>query len=149
MRTFGFAHARRGVPTMLRSGIVVTVIAALTILAPIASASSHKALHLAKSCDAFPICVVTASNMKKIPVGTEIVYADTSIFPNALQPTIKGRHGTSSGVCDLSAIYAGTGPGTCRFSGGTGSLSNFRAELTVTFDGVLWYWDGTLCHGDD
>ncbi len=119
------------------------------MLAPTASASSHKAFHLAKNCDAFPTCVVTASNYKKIPVGTEIIYSDASVSPNALLPTIHGRHGTSSGVCDLTAIFAGTGPGVCVFGDGTGSLTSFTAVLDVTFDGTLWYWDGSTGHRDD
>jgi hypothetical protein len=121
--------------------VIAATIAALSMLVPTASASSHKAFHLAKTCEAYPTCVVTASNDKKIPVGTEITYSDQSVAPNALLPTIHGRHGTSSGVCDLTAIFANTGPGLCVFGEGTGSLTGFRVELLVTFDGTLWYWD--------
>jgi hypothetical protein len=149
MRTVGLAQRHRRGSRVGTTFVVVTMIAVLTILAPTASASSRKAFHLAKTCDAFPVCVVTASSFNKVPVGTEIAYADASVFPNALLPTIWGRHGTASGVCDLSAIFAGTGPGTCVFSSGTGSLSSFRAELSVTFDGHVWSWDGTYNHSGD
>ena len=126
--------------------VIGAMIAALTALSPTASAASQKAFHLAKNCDGFPTCVVTASNYKKIPVGTEIKYSDASVPPSALLPTVHGKHGTTSGVCDLTAIFAGTGPGTCVFSSGAGSLTSFTATLAVTFDGTLWYWDGTSSH---
>ena len=129
--------------------IIGATIAALTALSPTASAASQKAFHLAKNCDAFPTCVVTASNYKKIPVGTEITYSDAGVAPSGLLPTVHGRHGTTSGICDLTAIFTGTGPGTCVFSSGTGSLTSFTATLAVTFDGTLWYWDGTSGHGGD
>jgi hypothetical protein len=127
---------------------MVATIAVLAMLAPTASASSHKQheFHLAKTCDAFPICVVTASSYRKIPVGTEISYADTSVYPSAMIPTINAPDGSATGLCDLSPIVAGTGSGTCVFHGGGGSLKHFRIELTVTFDGSLWYWDGTFHH---
>lgn len=127
--------------------VVAATVAAFTILAPSASASSprHNGFHLEKQCDAFPTCVVTASNDRAIPVGTTITYADTSVFPTALIPTINAPHGSATGLCDLSAVNAGTGPGTCVFKGGHGSLKHFRIEIDVTFDGVLWYWDGSFC----
>lgn len=128
--------------------VVAATISLLTLLAPTAFADSHgrKTFHLAKNCDTFPICVVTASSDRRIPVGTEITYADTSVFPNALIPTVHGKGGSATGLCDLSAINAGTGPGTCVFDGGTGSLKHFRIDLAVTFDGTLWYWDGPIRH---
>ena len=86
-------HRTRSIWRLL---IIGATIAALTALSPTASAASQKAFHLAKNCDAFPTCVVTASNYKKIPVGTEITYSDTSVFPNALVPTIHGKHGTTT-----------------------------------------------------
>ena len=134
---------KRRMRSLRRLLVIGATIAALTALSPTASAASQKAFHLAKTCDAFPTCVVTASNYKKIPVGTEITYSDAGVAPSGLLPTIHGRHGTASGVCDLTAIFAGTGPGTCVFSSGTGSLTSFTATLAVTFDGTLWYWDGT------
>lgn len=138
----------RGVRSLL---LVAATIAAFTVLAPTATASPHagKAFHLAKSCDAFPTCIVTASSDKHIKVGTTITYADTSVFPTALIPTINAKHGSATGLCDLSAINAGTGPGTCVFTGGTKSLKHFKIELTVTFDGTLWYWDGTFRRGHE
>ena len=124
--------------------VIAAMVAALAIAAPTASEGSQKVLHLAKTCGASfpPICVVTASNYNKVPVGTEIRYSDASVPPSSLLPTIHGRHGTTSGTCDITAIFAGTGPGTCVFSGGTGSLTSFTTELSVTFDGTTWYWDG-------
>jgi hypothetical protein len=149
MQLIRATERRRPMPSLRRFLVVAVTISAMAVVAPTASAASQKAFHLAKNCDAFPTCIVTASNDKKIPVGTEIIYSAASVFPSGLLPTIHGRHGTTSGTCDLTAINAGTGPGRCVFSSGTGSLTSFTAELSVTFDGTLWYWDGTSGHGGD
>jgi hypothetical protein len=149
MRPIHATERRRPMPYLRRVLVVAITISVMAVAAPTASAASQKAFHLAKNCDAFPTCIVTASNYGKIPVGTEIRYSAASVFPSGLLPTIHGRHGTTSGTCDLTAINAGTGPGRCVFSSGTGSLTSFTAELSVTFDGTLWYWDGTSGHGGD
>jgi hypothetical protein len=140
---------RRTTPSVQPLLVVAIIIAAMATVTPTAFAASRKAFHLAKDCDAFPTCIVTASNYAKIPVGTEITYSGASVFPGEMLPTIHGRHGTASGTCDLTKINAGTGPGRCVFSSGTGSLTSFTADLSVTFDGRLWYWDGTSGHGGD
>jgi len=146
MHSFRATDAQRRMSSARRLAVVAATIAALSALSPTAFAASEKAFHLAKNCDAFPTCVVTASDYKKIPVGTEITYSDASVVPSGLLPTVHSSHGTTSGACDLTAIFAGTGPGTCIFSSGTGSLTSFTATLAVTFDGTLWYWDGTFSH---
>ncbi len=94
-------------------------------------------------------CTVTASNDKKIPAGTEITYADSSVWPTALVPTIHVQGGTATGLCDLSPIDAGTGPGKCVFTGGTGSLRHFRitVDVTTTDEFNPWFWDGTFDDG--
>jgi hypothetical protein len=147
MRLIRATERRRPIPSLRPFLVVAVIISAMVVVAPTASASSRKAFHLAKNCDTFPTCIVTASNYKKIPVGTEITYSPASVPPSRLLPTVHGRHGTTSGTCDLTAINAGTGPGRCVFSSGTGSLTSFTASLSVTFDGRLWYWDGTYGHG--
>ena len=121
------------------------MIAAFTVLAPTAAASTHKdkAFHLEKVCAGFS-CTVTSSTYKRIPAGTVISYSGDT--PDALVATITVKHGTTTGHCDISAIFAGSGPGKCVFSTGTGSLKHFRISLVVTFDGTVWFWDGTLRH---
>jgi hypothetical protein len=123
--------------------VVVGLIAAFTVLAPTASASSHRNrdFHLEKVCSGFT-CTVTASSDRRIPAGTIISYAGDS--PAALAATINVKHGAITGRCDISAVFGGTGPGTCAFAGGTGSLRDFRITLDVTFDGTVWFWDGTF-----
>lgn len=131
--------------------VAAGMMAAFTVLAPTAAASSHKdrTFHLAKVCgDAG--CTVTSSTYRKIGVGTLITYAGDSA--DALVATVHAKHGTATGHCDISAVFAGTGPGTCVFArgNGTGSLKHFRITLAVTFDGTTWFWDGTFrrphCH---
>ena len=123
--------------------IAVALVSAFTILAPTAAASSHRdrAFHLEKVCSGFT-CTVTESSYRRIPAGTIISYVGDS--PAALEATIAVKHGSVTGHCDISPIFAGTGPGTCIFAGGTGSLRHFRITLTVTFDGAVWFWDGTF-----
>ena len=58
-------------PSVRRLLVVAATIGALTMLAPMASASSQKAFHLTKVCDDTG-CTVTSSSYKAIPPGTRI-----------------------------------------------------------------------------
>ena len=137
-------HRRmRSLRTLL---VVAGTFAALTVLAPTISASQEhhgRMFHLEKVCDATG-CTVTESTYEPISEGTRITYEGTP--PNALVATVHAKHGTAVGNCDISAVFAGTGPGTCIFQGGTGSLTPFRITLAVTFDGATWFWDGEFHH---
>ena len=128
--------------------IVVATLAALTVLAPTASASSDKdgAFHLAKVCNAAgDTCVVTVSNSRSIPVGTTITYVGASF--DALVATIHADHGTATGTCNIQPVIDGTGPGRCTFDGGTGSLRHLHLTVAVTtIDFETWFWDGTPCN---
>jgi hypothetical protein len=126
--------------------VVAGTIAALTVLVPTVSASQEhhgRTFHLAKVCDADG-CTVTESNYPPISEGTRITYEGATA--DALVATVHAKHGSAVGNCDISAVFAGTGPGTCVFQGGTGSLKPFRITLAVTFDGAVWFWDGTFLH---
>ena len=133
-------HRRlRSLRTLL---VVAGTFAALTVLAPTISASQEhhgRMFHLEKVCDAAG-CTVTESTYEPISEGTRITYQGAT--PDALVATLHAKHGTAVGNCDISAVFAGTGPGTCIFQGGTGSLAPFRITLAVTFDGAEWFWDG-------
>ena len=133
-------HRRmRSLRTLL---VVAGTFAALTVLAPTISASQEhhgRMFHLEKVCAA-GVCTVTESTFEPISEGTRITYAGTP--PAALVPTVHATHGSAVGNCDISAVFAGTGPGTCIFGGGTGSLAAFRITIAVNFDGATWFWDG-------
>lgn len=123
------------------------------MLAPIASASSIKAFHLAKVCvPDGSSCTVTESNYGPIRTGSTITYAGDTF--DALVATVHVNGGTAEGNCDITAAIDGTGPGVCVFTGGTGPLGHFTATTAAGFvdlyaDGSsLWTWDWVGSHGN-
>jgi len=128
--------------------VVAATIAALAVLVPTASASSHGALHLTKTCDTYDHCTVVSSTAGPIPVGTESFYSGP-VFTNRLSSNlvlVTPDGDTASGHCTLSYT---TASGTCTFNRGTGGLAGFHANLTVTTaDWLTFAWDGTYHIGD-
>jgi hypothetical protein len=140
----------RRMRSLRRALVVVATIAALTMLAPTASAAAGnggRAFHLAKTCDNTG-CTVTSSSDPTIAVDTLITYQGDS--PDALVATVNAEHGTAVGHCDILAVFLGTGPGHCVFTGGTAALQHFSITFEVTLDGGtgVWYWDGTFDRGN-
>jgi hypothetical protein len=132
----------RSVRTLFLAGIAIV---ALAVVAPSAAASTAKPFHVAKDCEV-PTCVITSSTFKGIPVDSVITYAMNE--DGSLTATISGAHGTATGRCDLSNVFSGSGPGSCVFSSGTGSLTQFHLDVDVTTTNfVTWYWDGTYWMG--
>ena len=133
-----------------RSLAVVGTIIALMTLAPVVSAGSHRAFHLDKTCAedlSEPlgyICTVQHSNFKWLPAGTDIRYLSQA--DNVVQASIEIKNGSTDGACtwssDVDAI--------CRFTAGTGRLTQFNLEVvvTATADQSVWYWDGVYWFGD-
>ena len=132
---------------------VIGVIVALTALAPVASAGSHKDFHLDKTCAEDPaeplgiFCTIQHSDFKWIPAGTDIRYAAIPPLDPALAQaaTIEIRNGSTTGVCTWSSDV----DAVCVFSAGTGRLAQFNLEVAVTAsaDQSVWYWDGTYWFG--
>ena len=140
-------------PSPRRLLVVASTIAALTLLAPIASASSQKAFHIAKVCvPDGSSCTVTESNYGPIRKGTTVTYAGDGF--DALVATVHVTGGTAVGNCDIAAVFAGTGLGECVFTGGSGPLNHFNVTLAVTFEELfldessLWSWDWTGSPGN-
>jgi hypothetical protein len=132
----------RSVRSLLVAGAAIV---ALAVVAPSAAASTAKPFHVAKDCEV-PTCVITSSTFKGIPVDSVITYAMNE--DGSLTATISGAHGTATGRCDLSNVFSGSGPGSCVFSSGTGSLTQFHLDVDVTTTNfVTWYWDGTYWMG--
>jgi hypothetical protein len=133
-----------------RSFAVVGTIIALMTLAPVVSAGSLQAFHLDKTCAedlSEPlgyICTVQHSNFKWLPAGTDIRYLSQA--DNVVQASIEIKNGSTDGACtwssDVDAI--------CRFTAGTGRLTQFNLEVvvTATADQSVWYWDGVYWFGD-
>ena len=107
------------------------------------------ALHVTKECSTFEahkgdICTITSSNLEAIPVGSMVLYA-TAAVGTALDTDIllyvPGRgHNAAFGHCTLDLS---TGIGRCRFTGGTGTLEGFHANVAVSPLGwPNFAWDG-------
>lgn len=132
----------RSVRSLFLAGIAIV---ALAVVAPSAAASTAKPFHVTKDCEV-PTCVITSSTFKGIPVDSVITYAMNE--DGSLTATISGAHGTATGRCDLSNVFSGSGPGSCVFSSGTGSLIQFHLDVDVTTTNFFtWYWDGTYWMG--
>jgi len=129
-------------------------IVALTVLAPVASAGSHKTFHLDKTCSedvSQPLgyfCTVQHSDFKWIPPGIDIHYAAIPpLDPDlVVAATIEIRNGSTTGVC----VWSTPVNAICSFDGGTGRLTQLHLEVVVTAstDQSVWYWDGTYSFGD-
>jgi len=125
--------------------VVGATIALLAVLVPSASAASHKAFHLEKTCVDNFTCTVLWSNFEAIPQNTEITYTYNGDGSDGLAyPTVWAVNGTTTGLCDWTHP---TGPiqAKCTFDTGTGTLTGFHLAVRVTANanGSVWYWDGT------
>jgi hypothetical protein len=139
-----------------RSIFIGTLVLALGALAGPAAAQSPSpaaanALHLVKDCSGFTgdlgsVCIITASNLDAIPVGSQYIYygpeLDNPMFTSSSMVLDAGNGNTAAGYC---MVDDKNGPlGMCTFWAGTGTLAGFNAvaEVTVSPDG-LWHVDGT------
>lgn len=140
-------------PFVRRLLAVTATIAALAMLAPMASATSEKSFHIAKICvPDGTSCTVTESNYGPIRTGTTISYVGESF--DALVATVHVNGGTATGNCDIAAAFDVDGHGECVFTGGSGPLGHFDVTLAVTFvdlfsdETSLWSWDWTGSPGN-
>ena len=135
--------------------VVAGTIGALTFLVPsISAASPFGEVHLTKTCPTWTgqvgsTCTVqTASG--PIPVGTVATYFGP-IFGPALSSAViltLPNGDTVTGHCALvwrPELFGNDGFGTCTFVSGTGSMTGFHANLTITDhpDTLVTNWDGT------
>ena len=107
---------------------------------------------MTKECSAYTgaagdVCTITSSNVKEIPVGSKVVYAQAAnpsalLFDSDVVLDLPGP-GTNAaaGHCQLNNL---TGVGICTFAGGTGKFTHFRGSANVSYLGGPDYaWDGT------
>jgi hypothetical protein len=94
-------------------------------------------------------CTVTASNFRPL-TGAKIRYFGPGfIAPDhpfldswVVIESEFGGGGTAFGHCLVRAVP--TPLGACQFTGGSGSLEGFKADVTVTtVDGRIWHWNGS------
>jgi hypothetical protein len=108
-------------------------------------------LHVTKECSQYTgkagsFCTITSSNLKVIAVGSKIVYATPAGTDSDL--TVYSRGAKAFGHV---TINPNTGIGPVTFSGGTGPLKRFKANLVVKPIGdpaktLYWRWDGTYTY---
>ncbi len=105
-------------------------------------------LNIEKDCTGYTgnagqTCVVTASNLAAIPAGSVILYAQDAVngyLDTDITLHAPGGGNVAFGHCALSLV---TGIGTCRLSGGTGTLRGIHARVAVSPLGwPIFAWDG-------
>jgi hypothetical protein len=116
-----------------------------------------KTLTVTKDCGPVPLaqgelsyCTVTASNFRALR-GAKIRYFGPGFF-TADHPFLdswvviesdQGGGGTAFGHCLVRGVPEVLG--ACQFTGGSGSLKGFKADVTVsTVDGTIWHWSGAV-----
>jgi hypothetical protein len=130
----------------VRGLLVIGATLALLALAPVATASTAKPFHIAKDCDVLT-CVITSSTYRGIPAGSVINYTENT--DGSLTAVVSVAHGSATGRCVLDPVFGDPSlPGTCVFSAGTGTLTQFHLDVAVTTaDFATWFWDGTYWMG--
>jgi hypothetical protein len=122
---------------------------ALSAFAPAATASSRGGdLHVTKECSQYfghagEFCTFVTSNIRAIPSGARIYYADaageTTLDTDVV--IVAGPGNVAYGHCTLDFLAL---PGRCTFSGGTGKFVHFHASAAVSALGNnVWQWDGS------
>ena len=99
-------------------------------------------------------CTVLESNFRPLR-GAKIRYFGPGFF-KADHPFLdswvviesdQGEGGTAFGHCLVRGVPDVLG--ACQFTGGSGSLRGFKADVTVTtVDGTIWHWNGSTSSGD-
>ena len=93
-------------------------------------------------------CTVTESNFRPLR-GAKIRYFGPGFFTEnhlfldswVVIESDQGGGGTAFGHCLVRGVP--TVLGACQFTGGSGSLKGFKADVTVTtVNGTIWHWNG-------
>ncbi|HEY6508407.1 MAG TPA: hypothetical protein VIY56_10365 [Vicinamibacterales bacterium] len=99
-------------------------------------------------------CTVLESNLRALR-GAKIRYFGPGFFtPDhpfldswVVIESDRGEGGTAFGHCLVRGVPDVLG--ACQFTGGSGSLRGFKADVTVTtVGGGIWHWNGSLSSGD-
>ena len=128
-----------------------------SLLAPSPSlAEGGGPLTVAKQCntpaqatvpDELSFCTILASTFTPL-VGAKVRYFGPGFFTPTHKfldswVVIEANQGTAFGHCLLRGVPAVLG--ACEFTGGSGSLRGFKADVTVTSaDFVNWEWKGAF-----
>ena len=134
---------------------VVASFAALALSIGVASVSASvertRKLHVTKECSEYSgaagdWCTVTVSNLRRLPVGSRVLYTQAMGIPaGLLDSNVVLDAGDGSRAVGRCTLDLATGRGLCTFSDGTGQLAGFQARVDVTCsaDGIVCDLDGT------
>jgi hypothetical protein len=135
--------------------VVCAVVAWAVFAAQPSEADESRTLTVTKECGTAVLapgelgyCTVTESNFRPLR-GAKIRYFGPGFF-TADHPFLdsrvviespQGDGGTAFGHCLVRGVPDVLG--ACQFTGGSGSLKGFKADVTVTTeDGTIWHWAG-------
>jgi hypothetical protein len=129
--------------------LLAAVALAVAVAAPVSAASPHQSFNLEKDCTDFftggNTCVVTASPDAAIPAGSTIAYNGPVFNATVLsmEVVIEAPDGTATGHCTWPLRVRAVG--TCTFARGTGSLTGFHANVSVSpgSSPMAFAWDGS------
>lgn len=130
---------------------VIGTVVALMSFTPAASAGSHQAFHLDKTCgpDASEplgfVCTIQHADFKWFPAGTKVHYTSANPAGDVVQATIAIGNGSTDGEC----VWSSPVNAVCTFGPGSGRLSQFHLVVDVTANAAvsIWYWDGAYWFG--
>jgi hypothetical protein len=142
---------------------VASIMLGLAVLGPQSSQAEEsrksKTLRVTKECGTAILapgelgyCTVTDSNFLVL-IGAKIRYFGPGFFTPD-HPFLDSRvviesanGGTAFGHCLVRGVPEVLG--ACQFTGGSGSLKGFTADVTVTtIDGTIWHWRGAASIDD-
>jgi hypothetical protein len=135
----------------LGSAILASTFVAMTA----SQADEFKTLTITKECSQFTgtapsFCTITESNFRPLR-GAIARYFGPALGANGFVDSWVVLEGTQGGTAFGHCLvrFAPAPLGACEFTGGSGSLNGFKADLTVTItsDG-LWHWDGAMSRDD-
>ena len=141
---------RKRIKGVVLGGLCVAALV-LSTGAQSASASFERTrrLHVTKECSEYTgtagsWCTITVSNVRRLPVGSKVLYSQAVGVPAGLLDSNvvldAGDGNRAVGRCTLDLA---TGLGLCTFSDGTGQLAGFQARIDVTCPGGPdCDWDG-------
>jgi hypothetical protein len=129
--------------------VAAFVVMALGAVPASASSVRHGKFHLTKNCTGYTgkagsFCIVTASSLPEIVVGSKVFYFQ-SIIPstglldsNVVLDAGEGNRAVGHCTLDLATNLA-----LCTFSDGTGALWGFNARVKGSGTTANYHWHGT------
>ena len=131
---------------------ILALILAVAATACVATAGSAKStptngrLHVTKECSQYTgqpqsFCTIVSANIPEITTGMRVVYS-SALSEGMLDSDIVLSGGGSEAYGHVTLDLA-KAKGRVTFSGGTGALADFEADVKASLDSSgLWRWDG-------